>query len=148
MAEISGGDKLATALAEIAAKLTKAATLRVGFLEGATYPDGTPVAMIAAIHNYGAPAAGVPPRPFFTDMIAAKSPEWGPAIGALLPQNDYDTEKVLEVTGHAIAGQLKQEITTFVGVPLSQRTIDRKGFDKQLVDRGIMLNSVDFEVNT
>lgn len=48
-----GGDKLAQKLAEIAARVGKANTVRVGFLEDATYPDGTPVALVAATNEYG-----------------------------------------------------------------------------------------------
>ena len=51
---IDGGKALAKKLREIASKLEKASTLNVGFLEGADYPDGTPVASIAAIQEWGA----------------------------------------------------------------------------------------------
>ena len=44
MAEIRGGDKLAGYLSDLAKKVTNASTLKVGFLENATYPDGTPTA--------------------------------------------------------------------------------------------------------
>ena len=76
MATISGGQKLDAALREMASKVAVPATLRVGFLENAKYPDGTPVAMVAAIQDYGAPGAGIPPRPFFRNMIADKQREW------------------------------------------------------------------------
>ncbi|PVX61240.1 hypothetical protein [Paraburkholderia unamae] len=50
---ISGGDKLEAKLREIAEEAAKAKTVRVGFLEGATYPNGMPVAQVAAINEYG-----------------------------------------------------------------------------------------------
>ena len=82
MATVSGGDKLRARLAEISAMASSPATLRVGFLEGGgTYPDGTSVAMIAVINEYGKFAQ--PPRPYFRNMIAAKSPEWPAAIAGL-----------------------------------------------------------------
>ena len=43
-------------------------------------------------------------------MIAAKSDEWAPAIGHLLPQNDYDAPKALALVGEAIKGQVQQSI--------------------------------------
>ena len=46
MTVLRGGNKLDAALAAISSKVSKAAKVRVGFLEGATYPDGTPVAMM------------------------------------------------------------------------------------------------------
>lgn len=50
---LSGGDKLEQRLSEIAARIGRTGTVRVGFLEGATYPDGTSVAMVAALLNFG-----------------------------------------------------------------------------------------------
>lgn len=146
MVEIRGGDKLAKALAVMSAKLTKVGTLRVGFLEKATYPGGTPVALIAAIHNWGAPRAGIPPRPFFSNMIAKKQGEWPDAIGNVLVASGYDARRALDVVGHAIVGQLKAEIIATNSPPLAQSTIDRKGHAKPLIDTSHMINSVDFEV--
>ncbi|MFL9904271.1 hypothetical protein PQR71_40140 [Paraburkholderia fungorum] len=53
MGAFSGGAALEAKLREIAEKVGKAKTVNVGFLEGATYPDGTPVALIAATNEYG-----------------------------------------------------------------------------------------------
>lgn len=143
---LKGGEKVTAYLKSVSDKVSRPATLQVGFLSGATYPDGTPVAMIAAINEFGAPSRGQPPRPFFRDMIAAKESEWGPAIAALLKANGYDLAAALELAGQAISGQLRQSITNFNGAPLAPSTIKAKGFAKQLVDTGHMLNSVDYEV--
>lgn len=143
---ISGGEKLKAALQEISKNLEKGGTLKVGFLSGATYPDGTPVALVAAIQNYGAPRAGIPPRPFFSNMVADKSPEWPKAIEGLLKSNNYDTGKTLNLAGEAIKGQLQQAIRDFDGVPLAPATIRRKGHAKQLIDTSHMLNSVAYNV--
>jgi hypothetical protein len=148
MATLSGGSKFAAAMRDLASKVAKPATLRVGFLENARYPDGTPVAMIAAIQDFGAPGVGIPPRPFFRNMIAAKKAEWPPAIAGLLKANHYDGEKALELTGTAIAGQLRQSIVDTNEPPLAPSTIRRKGFSKPLIDSGHMLASVDYEVKT
>ena len=148
MATIRGGGKLELALSRIARQLSNASTLRVGFLENSSYPDGKPVAMIAAVNEFGAPSRGVPPRPFFRNMIAAKSEEWPDGIAAALKANDLDAGKALDLTGHAIKGQLQESIVDFDSVPLKPATVERKGNDKQLVDTGHMLNSVDFEVKS
>ena len=146
MATISGGEKLEARLRELAQKVSNPGTLRVGFLEGSTYPDGTPVAMVAAIQDYGAPSRNIPPRPFFRNMVAEKKGEWPKAIEDLLIANDYDAKKALEITGEAIAGQLKDSILNGSYVPLKPATVKRKGFDKVLVDTGHMVNSVAYEV--
>lgn len=102
--------------------------------------------MIAAIQEFGAPAAGIPPRPFFREMIAVKKDSWPAAIEQNLIATGYDVERTLALVGEGIAGQLKQSIVDFDGVPLKPATIRRKGSDKQLVDTGHMLASVDYEV--
>lgn len=48
-----GGEKLEAKLREIAEKAGQANTVRVGFLENATYPNGLPVAQVAATNEYG-----------------------------------------------------------------------------------------------
>ena len=148
MAKVSGGQRLEAALRDLASKVAKPATLRVGFLENAKYPDGTPVAMIGAIQEYGAPKVNIPPRPYFRGMIARKRKEWPKAIADLLKANGMDAETALDLAGAAIAGQLRQSITDLVAPPLKPATVRRKGFDKPLIDTGHMLASVDHEVTS
>lgn len=121
--KLSGGDKLEQKLAEIAAKVARGGTLRVGFLEGATYPDGTPVATVAAIQNFGAPAKGIPPRPFFTNFIKEKSDRWGEQFAAILRNNDFDVIKALNLMGMGMASQLQQSIIDTNAPPLSDVTL-------------------------
>ena len=142
----TGGDKLQAYLAKMARKVGNPATLQVGWLANAVYPDGTRVAMVAAIHEFGAPKAHIPMRSFFRPMIASKSPHWGLALAKNLKANDYDAAKALELMGEGIKGQLQQAIVDFVGVPLKASTIAAKGFDKQLIDTGHMKDSVDYKV--
>lgn len=144
----SGGEALADRLKEIMEKAGKAGVLRVGFLEGSTYPDGTSVPMVAAIQNFGAPAAGIPPRPFFTNMVREKSPTWGESLGNLAKANDYDIDRTLEQMGEGIKSQLQASIRNFDSVPLAAVTVAAKGFDKQLIDTGHMQNSVGYEVKS
>lgn len=147
MATIKGGEAFRRRLEEIRRLLAQPMSLKVGFLENARYPDGTPVGMIAAIQDFGAPRAGIPPRPFFRNMIAKHKDEWPKALAALLKANHYDAEIALDLAGAAIAGQLRQSIVDTNAPPLKPATIRRKGFDKPLVETGHMLNSVDHEVD-
>jgi hypothetical protein len=143
---MKGGDLLRTKLEDIARKAENAELLRVGFLEGATYPDGTPVALVAAVNEYGNPAKNQPPRPFFRQMIAAKSPGWGASMAKLMKTSGFDADKTLNLMGEGIRGQLQGSINGFSSVPLAPSTIAAKGFDKQLIDTSVMLKSVTFDV--
>jgi hypothetical protein len=161
LAEIRGGDKLQRALVEITAKLDKYATLHVGFLAGARYPNGTSVALIAAIQNYGAPRAGIPPRPFFSNMVKAKSPEWPAGLAGLLKKHNYDTNLALGEAGVLIAEQLRQSIKDTNTPPLKPATLRARGvagntkYDpsnpktfgaKPLIRTGDMMRAVAYEV--
>jgi hypothetical protein len=147
MASVTGGEALTKLLKKFAVGATNAKTVDVGFLPKATYPDGTHVATVAAIQDFGAPAVGIPPRPFFRNMVAEKQSEWPAAIAANFKANDYDADKTLAQVGAAIAGQLRQSIVDTNDPPLAPATIARKGFSKPLIDTSVMINSVDFQVN-
>ena len=144
--EIKGGDKLAAKLAEIGHSVQSSHTLKVGFLAGSTEADGTPVPLVAAINEFGAPSRGQPPRPFFRRMIAEKSKGWPDQLSNLLKQNDMDAHTALEFMGEGIKGQLQESITSFTDPPLSPKTVKRKGFSKALIETGTMLNSIGVEV--
>lgn len=141
----SGGESLKTKLQAILDKVKGTQTVKVGFLEGATYPDGTPVPMVAALDEYG--TSKMPSRPFFRNTIAEKSPNWGKSLAAVTKANNYDMQKSMALMGEGIGSQLQQSIVQFNSVPLAESTKERKGFDKQLIDTAVMINSVGYQVN-
>lgn len=118
--------------------------VNVGFLDGATYPDGTSVATVAAANEFG--TSTIPARPFFRTMIAAKQAEWGPALAIQLRKTDFDVERSLRLVGEGIKGQLQQSIIDTNSPPLAPATIARKGFSKPLIDSAVMIRSVDYRV--
>ena len=146
MSSFSGGDALERKLAEMAEKLGESKVLRVGFLENATYPDGQQVAMVAAANEFGNPANNQPPRPFFRNMIADNKDTWPDDIGRIAQATGFDGEQTLGLMGEHIKAQLQQSIRELMEPPLSPVTIEKKGFDKPLIDTGHMLNSVDYDI--
>jgi hypothetical protein len=142
----SGGEALAQKLAELIKKAGEAGSLRVGFLEGSTHPDGTSVPMVAALNEFG--TSKMPARPFFRNMIAEKSPNWGPSLGAIAEKNGLDMKRTLALMGEGIGSQLQQAIVDFNSVPLAKSTVNAKGFAKQLIDTAVMINSVGYQVDT
>jgi hypothetical protein len=123
MATISGGDKLKARLAELSKKLDKKATLGVGFLEGGQEADGTSLPMVAAIQEFGAPAASIPPRPFMRPTVAHHSSEWGDMLAAALPAANYDVEQVLNALGMQITGEIQDAIVAVDSPELSKITL-------------------------
>lgn len=145
MASLKGGHKLQQYLAKLAAKLKQPGTLRVGFLEGATAPNGDNLALRAWRLEFG--TSKMPPRPFFRNMIAAKSGEWPDGIAYQLKATDYNMRLTLERTGEAIKGQLKESMLDLWTPPLSPVTIAKKGFEKPLIEHGDTINAIAWEVN-
>lgn len=143
---IRGGDKVVIKLAEISREVRSASYVRMGFLEGAVYPDGTPVALVAAVQDFGSPRNNIPSRPFFRNMIRDKSAKWPVTLGKLLVKADYNAATALRQMGAIMAGQLKDSITDGTYVPLAPATVRAKGFAQTLVDTSHMLNSVNSEV--
>lgn len=141
---LTGSDGVMKALEDIASRMG-GGEVAVGFMEGATYPDGTPVAAVAFWNEFG--NSDQPARPFFRQMIAEESPTWPNKMAKLAEATDYDGDKVLALMGEDIKGALQKSINDLQSPPLAQSTIDAKGFAKPLIDTAHMLNSVAYEVS-
>ncbi len=193
----SGGNNVKKRLNQIAKSLAAGKKLKVGFLAGAKYPDGTPVPLVAATHEFGgkikidertqdlyfqekngmvgnrfvkkgrsnfaqtvtipAHVVLIPPRPFFRRMIAVNSGKWPSEIAAVLKSENYDTQRALNIMGERIKSQLQTSIRELTDPPLAASTIKKKsggkneegagyGPEKPLIEKGHMLNSVDYEI--
>lgn len=106
------------------AKRMGGGSVRIGFLEGATYPDGTPVAAVAYWDEFGHEGNfPAPPRSFFRTMIAKESPHWGAEMAKLAKLTNYDGLTVLKLMGENISGALKQSIIETNDPPLSPTTL-------------------------
>jgi hypothetical protein len=99
-------------------------SVQVGFLEGATYPDGTPVAAVAFWNEFGhgGPFPS-PARPFFRSMIAKESPGWPVKMASMAKATNYDGPKVLALMGEDIAGALRESIGDLTDPALSPTTL-------------------------
>jgi len=145
MASVRGGDKWQTVLNKLAAGLSNASLLQVGFLENATYSDGTSVPLIAAMNEFGRPPRQ-PPRPFMRLTVNTYKATWGPQMAASLKATNYNAKLSLDRLGQIVKGDIQQSIRDLMAPPLSPITIARKGFDKPLIDTGHMISSVDYRV--
>lgn len=66
-----GAERIRLLLAGVTNKVGK-----VGFFPSSKYEDGTPVAYVAIIQEFGSPEQGIPPRSFMRTTIAEKQNEW------------------------------------------------------------------------
>lgn len=121
----------------------------MGFLEGATYPatgdkPALPVAQVAFWNEFGTKRA--PPRPFFRSTISQESKTWGDKLSKAIVYYKYDGEAALRAVGLAMKDDITASIQRWTTPPNAESTVRRKGFQKPLVDTGVMARSPDFEV--
>jgi hypothetical protein len=118
--------------------------LKVGYFDGDKYNDGTDVAYVASIHEYG--TRTIPARPFFRPTIAANQKKWE-GLFAQAIKKGLGTQKAFDIVGNVASGDVAQSIKNITTPKLSVNTVSRKGFSKPLVGTGKMLQSVRYEVS-
>jgi phage gpG-like protein len=115
--------------------------------------DDDPITMIelAAIHEFGAPAANIPERSFIRRTIEKNRSELV-AMSAKLAQQilrgKLEPEAVLKILGEWAVAKVRAEITSGDGIPppLKPATIARKGSSRPLVDTGRLLGAIAYEI--
>lgn len=129
---------------------------KVGWFPSAKYDDGTPVAYVASIHEFGYPEGNIPARPFMRPTAEAKQREWGRLAkqGAKAILNGSQTaEGVLDLLGQKAAGDVAKTIAKIQSPPLAEATVDRRraqysdtkttgSLTKPLVDTAVMIGSI------
>lgn len=121
------------------------ASVRVGVLESATYPDGTPVAMVAFWNEYGTKTS--PVRAFFRTTVSDQKKNWVLSVQNLMKMHD-DPKKVMGLIGEHMRGQIVQSINTWTDPPNAPYTVARKGFNAPLRDTGQLMRSISYEVGS
>ena len=162
--QVVGGKKLALALQALERKITGGGVLRVGFLENARYPERTNARFLAAVGSKAKPTVSppmsvaqaafwneygttrAPARPFFRTTIARESKSWGDKLGKALIATDYSGPAALGLLGQSMRDDIENAIAQWSSPGNAPLTIRIKGFDKPLVDSGVMQRSVDYEV--
>lgn len=150
-AKVHGGDKAKALLEAMRNRVSNGSgsSVRIGIPDNVKEPDGESVAKIGIIHEFGAPARGIPPRPFLAPSIVNAKAE----ISKLTQDNlkGVATGKktvtvALGVLGSFAAGKVQQHIRNGNFSALNPATIKRKGSSKPLIDTGNMIQSITHEV--
>ena len=99
-------------------------SVEVGWMEGATYPDGTPVAAVAFWNEFGHEGPfPAPARPAFRTMITNESPKWPARMRSLLKATNFNGPQVLAIMGEDISGALRDSIINLTEPKLSDTTL-------------------------
>lgn len=130
----------------------KDGTVEIGWFEDTKYSDGTSVAMVAEVQEFGATinvtekmrgyfaANGfplkkdkgqivIPPRSFMRTTVDENQSEWKQHVKGDLAktiENGGDTIKVLDRLGLEVKGDIQQKISSIQSPPLSGMTIEMR----------------------
>ena len=140
-----GGAKMKAVLAK--AEQNRRKKIKVGFFSTAKYDDGTPVANVAAIQEFGAPAVNIPERPFFRQSIAIMEKELPSVVAKVIDPTTMELDnRGADDVGAYAADVIQQRIVDLKDPPNSPVTILLKGSSNPLMDEGHMRDSVTWEV--
>lgn len=116
---------------------------------GVAYPDGTQVALVAAVNNFGSASRGIPARPFLTEGAVLAVKETTPIAEALIPAMNagkIDRAGILKHMGPVAVDAVKGKLTDGPWEALSPATEKAKGSTRPLIDTGLMRNSITYIV--
>lgn len=100
---------------------------KVGWFESSKYEDGTPVAAVAYVQEFGSTKRGIPPRPFFRTTAIEKRGEWAKtaeAISRAVVQGKVKPAAIGEALALAAEGHVRTTITKLTAPALSPITIE------------------------
>lgn len=126
-------------------KLNVLNVVKVGVPMGASpAPDGTPMAMIGAVHEFGDPPRGVPERSWLRRPVRENKLVYVRLnriniLKVLL--GEMTMNQALDLLGQTAVGHVKTFLSTN-DYQLKQSTIDRKGSSQALIDEGNLRGSV------
>lgn len=135
------------ALSQRLAKLNK--RVLIGVPAGPTEENGTSMALVAAVNEFGSPDRGIPERPFLRTGIRENYPRITRLNVRTLRQVAEGTmtaNTALSLLGELATGGVKAKIAEGGFVANAPSTIKAKGSDKPLVDSGALRQSITYVV--
>ena len=119
----------------------------VGYFSNSTYSDGTPVAYVASIMEFG--EMHTPARPTIRPSLEKNKAKYYDLINKAIVNslNGSDFKTGLMIVGKMGAEDIQAEIRNLQNPPLSIKTILKKGHSKPLMDTKVMFQSVASKVD-
>lgn len=117
--------------------------VKVGILDNSKYPDGTSVATVAFMNEYG--TAKIPPRPFFRQTISEQKSNWTQLAKDAIKMG-YSIEHTLGLVGAQMQTDIQYSIMTWTTPKNADYTVAMKGFNAPLRHTLLMHDSIKFEV--
>lgn len=147
---VSGGDKMGQRLRELQERLARNSAVNVGVpAASGSYEDGTPLAVIAAVNEFGSRDGRIPERSFLRVPIRQNLPELTKTMRMLLKQvvnGNLTVRQMFDSVGERAVGYSVEAISAGIQPPNAPSTIRQKGSSQPLVDSGRLLQSLTYVV--
>lgn len=112
---------LSVAIAEL-----KKYTGQAGWFASSKYPDGTYVAYIAAIQEFGSPEQNIPPRMGLRNMLENKNKDWTKFLryaAKRVLNETAEAREMMEVLGSLAQADIFKQIKSVTEPPLAKATL-------------------------
>lgn len=105
---------------------------------------------VAAVHEFGAPSAGIPQRSFIratVDTESATIARLEETLAAQCINGEITEDAALSLLGAKVAAMMQNRIASNIPPPLKPETVARKGSSVALVDTGQLKSAITYEVS-
>ncbi len=127
--------------------------LRVGVLSNDQHDPKSPIGLaeLAAIHEFGSPAANIPERSFIRRTFRERDLELREVVRKVtkgVVKGKLGARRGLDLIGAWLSAEVKKTVTAgpHIPPPLQPETVARKGSDRPLVDTGRLVDAVTWDV--
>lgn len=128
--------------------LAKGVTVTVG-VQGKeaeqSYDDGTPVVVVAAVHEFGREDGSIPQRSYLRSTFDANRKKYErmiPSKARMVIKGGPTGKQVMFEIGETLREDVVKAIKAGIPPPLAPATIARKGSTLPLVDWGILMAAI------
>lgn len=125
--------------------------VKIGYPAGTKGLDGTPLPMVAAVHEFGLPEKGIPERSFLRSSVRENKQKYIKLNGINLLRvlrGQITMNHALGLLGDIAAGDARKKIKSGPFAPIEPQTIARRTgkSTKPLIDTGQLLQSLTYVV--
>jgi hypothetical protein len=146
-----GGASLDAALKKLEQVSKKPNLVKVGIPDSSiNYPDGTNLLMVAAVNEFGSLDGRIPERSYLRSTMINKRDvfkKFWRKYGADYLTGKIPPRDILELLGQLAQAEVQRQIRAIDDPPNALSTIEQKGSSKPLIDSGLLIQSIRYQVN-
>lgn len=147
---VSGGDRIGARLRQIREDFEKNRSVLVGVPAGlGNYKDGAPIAVIAAVQEFGSADGRIPERSFLRVPLRQNVDAFKKQWRALIPKvvrGEITMYQMMSQIGSQAASVSQEAIQAGIAPANAPSTVAEKGSNKPLIDEGRLAGSITFQV--